>query len=311
MTEALEATTTEEVAGTETATTETTTTEATTATTGAETTTTTDDGKGKKESPWPDDWRDLIVEGAGKDADDLKKLANRYGGPAGMAKALLAAQREISTRGLAKPKPENPSDEKAMAEWRKSAGIPDDPTGYKLPDNVTKALTDEDKPVLAQFTEFAHQKGMTPDGVAIAAEWYTEMQQKAAEVQAEQDKAAVDACEDRLRAEWAGVEYKGNLNLASRFIEDHFGMPYKEFSDARLPDGRRLGDIPEFIMKLSDAGRNTFGDAVFASSDAAQKHDSRRAEIETILKTDRARYFREGLDKEYAAILQKDEKRKK
>jgi hypothetical protein len=80
-------------------------------------------------------------------------------------------------------KPEDASDAKAMAEWRKQEGIPDDPTGYKLPDEVTKHLTDADKPVLANFTEFAHSKGARPDVVSIASEWYVQQQAAAIELQ--------------------------------------------------------------------------------------------------------------------------------
>lgn len=267
------------------------------------------DDKGKKESPWPDDWRDLIVAGAGKDADDLKKIANKYGGPPGMAKALLAAQREISTRGLAKPKPENASDEKAMSEWRKSVGIPDDPTGYKLPETITKALTDADKPVLSQFTEYAHKKGMMPDAVADSIEWYVESQAAIAEMQVQQDTEHKEACEDNLRAEW-GAERKANNSLAIRFLDDS-PLGHTGWAGLRDESGRMLGNDPDFLKWASDMGREKYGDGVFASSDTAQKHDNRRTEIETILKADRPRYFREKLDQEYAQILAKDEKRKK
>lgn len=282
--------------------------ETTAATTTEETTTQTE---AKKENPWGDDWRERMLEGAGKDAEDLRKTINRYGSPNGLARALLAAQREITTRGLAKPKPTDPADEKGMAEWRKSVGIPDDPTGYKLPEEVVKSLTDDDKPVLAQFTEFAHKKGMTPDGVATATEWYLESKRLADEETAKIDAQHKDEADDRLRSEWSGAEYKGNMSLARRFVEDHLGINYQEYAGLRLSDGRRLGNIPELLMKLSDAGRNAFGDASFVTSDSLNRHVNRMTEIETIMKTDIDRYFREKLDVEYRGLLETDAKRKK
>lgn len=265
--------------------------------------------KAKKESPWPDNWRDLIADGAGKDAEDLKKLTNKYGGPSGMAKALLAAQREISTRGLAKQKPEDPKDEKAMAEWRKSVGIPDSAEGYKLPEQVLKGMVDDDKPILAQFTEFAHKKGLTPDAVAGAAEWYVESQNAAAEIRAQKDTTEAEECEDALNTEWARAEYKGNMSLAGRFFES--GPLGKFWHDLRDPTGRKLGSNPELVKWASEQGRNMFGDSVFANSDVAQKHDDRKKEIETIMNTDIRRYRAEKLDVEYAGILEKEALRKK
>jgi hypothetical protein len=263
-----------------------------------------------KESPWPDNWRELIAEGAGKDAEDLRKVANKYGGPQGMAKALLNAQREISTRGLVKTKPEDASDAKAMAEWRKSVGVPEDPTGYKLPETVVKSLGDDDKPVLANFTEFAHSKDARPDVVEIASEWYLKHKQQVEEAQAVSDQEARNSAEDELRKEWVGAEYKGNMNLAKRFLDE---SPWgsKGWAELRGPDGRKYGDDPAFLKWASDLGRERYGDAVFVSSDVASKHESRMQEIQTIMKTDFNRYRAEGLDKEYAQLLEKEVKRKK
>jgi hypothetical protein len=94
----------------------------------------------------PDDWRDIAAAGD----DDTLKLLKRYGSISGVAKALKEAQATIRGGKLKTIMPD-PKDEKAMAEWRKAEGIPPDPTGYKLPDEVVKRLTDEDKPILSSF----------------------------------------------------------------------------------------------------------------------------------------------------------------
>lgn len=312
MTEALAAATAD-------TTTETTGTETTTAanenTAGTETagTTTTTEGAGTTtetttaEKPGvPDNWRDLMTGGN----EDIAKLINRYSSPSNVGKALLEKERIIREGKPKVERPTDPTDEKGMAAWRKDQGIPDTPEGYKLPEAVTKALTDADKPVLANFTEFVHSKGGRPDVVEIASEWYVESQRAAAEAQLEQDRADAESCEDALRKEWAPAEFKGNRNLATRFIEDQFGMPYNVYSEARLPDGRRLGDIPDHIMKLADRGRETYGDAVFANSDVATKHDDRRKFIEKIRDTDFDLYEREYA-KELREIIEVDLKRKK
>lgn len=259
--------------------------------------------KVEAKSPWGDNWRE---EMAGGD-DDVAKAISRYGSPKGVARALREAQATIST-GLKRVKPD-PKDEKAMAEWRKAEGIPDDPTGYKLPESVQKRLTDDDKPILSSFTEFAHAKGARPDVVDIASEWYIEMAEAAQAKQVEDDKMASEEAEDALRKEWAHGEYKANTTIARRFIEGIPGVGAK-WAEARI-DGKRLGDMPEFIAWAADMGREKFGDVAFTSSDSERKHAARKEELEQLMKTDIDKYYETGADKEYAVILEREQKRRK
>ncbi len=251
----------------------------------------------------PDNWREL----AAGDDEDAAKLLKRYGSMNGVVKALMEAQKTIRSGKIKRDMPD-PKDEKAMAEWRKDQGIPADATGYQLPETVTKRLVDEDKPILSSFTERMHGKNWTPQQVSDAAEWYVDLQEQAAAERAAMDTANSESVEEALRDEWSRDEFKGNRTLAKRFW-DATGID--NLSEARMPDGRRLGDVKEFILFSSDRGREMFGDASFASADAESRHNSRKTEIENIMKTDMARYWREGLDKEYAAIQEKEEARRK
>jgi len=274
-------------------------------TTDTSTTTTTDDKSTDTTATIPDNWRELA---AGND-EKLASLLKRYGSLNGVAKALKEKE-DLIRSGKVKRDMPDPKDEKAMGEWRKEQGIPDDPTGYKLPDAIVKRLTDEDKPVLANFTEFAHAKNAPPAFVEMAAEWYLAGQEAAATKMAEDDAAATEAAEDELRKDWAQAEYKGNFTLAKRFMEQ-IPVVGAVWSEARLPNGRRLGDYPEFIAWASDQGRNAFGDATFATADTEAKHTARKEEIEKVMKTDIGLYHSSGMDKEYTAILEKEERRKK
>lgn len=262
-------------------------------------------GGDDKSSLIPDNWRELA---AGTD-EDMLKLLKRYGSLGGVTKALKEAQATIRSGKLRRDMPD-PKDDKAMAEWRKEQGIPDDPTGYKLPDAVTTRLVDEDKPILSSFTEFAHAKNLPPAAVEAAAEWYVDMQEKAETARKEADDAARGEAEDALRDVWSRDEYKGNLTLAKRFMASATEVG-DAWTEARLPDGRRLGDIAGFVQWASDMGRQQFGDTVFASADSEAKHNSRKAEIEEIMKTDINRYHAEKLDAEYVGILEKEAKRRK
>lgn len=252
---------------------------------------------------WPDDWRERVADGD----DDLAKELSRYGSMKNVVKALREAKATIRSGKLTKPMPDA-SDEKAMAEWRKEQGIPDDPSGYKLPDTVTKALTDEDKPVLATFTQFAHKKGLPNSAVEVATEWYVSTMDQIAEQRAAADNEAREAAEDALRKDWAHGEFKANMTLASRAIEAIPGVG-KDWAEFRAADGRRLGDIPEFVAWAADMGRNQFGDVTFANGDSERKHTARKAEIEEVMKTNINLYYEKGMDKELQAILDKEAKR--
>lgn len=253
---------------------------------------------------WPDDWRERLAGGD----EDIANAIKRYGSPKGVAKALKEAQALIRSGKIKRDMPDA-SDEKALSEWRKEQGIPDDPTGYKLPEVVTKRLTDADKPVLADFTAFAHAKGAPQSVVDIATEWYVNSLENMEAERIAADTAAAEAAEDALRKDWAHGEYKANMTLAKRFIEGIPGVG-QNWSEARLPDGRRLGDMPEFVAWAADQGRAAFGDAAFASPDTAQRHQARKTEIEQTMKTDIRKYYESGMDKEYAEILARESRRK-
>jgi hypothetical protein len=127
-------------------------------------------------------------------------------------------------------------------------------------------MVDEDKPILSSFTEFAHKKGARPDVVEIASEWYVEMAEAAQAKQSETDKIASEEAEDTLRKDWAHGEFKANTTIAHRFIEGIPGVGVK-FAEARV-DGKRLGDLPEFIAWAADMGREKFGDLAFTTATA-------------------------------------------
>lgn len=254
---------------------------------------------------WPDDWREQL---AGEDDTFLRHL-KRYSSPQSFAKGFKEREDLIRSGKLKRDMPD-PSDEKALAEWRKEAGIPDDPTKYVFSEAVQKRMTDDDKPLMASFTEFAHAKNAPQHVVDIASEWYFEAMEKMEGERIQADNEAASDCEDALRKDWAHGEYKANTTLAKRFVESIPGVG-ANWSEARMPDGRRLGDVPEFVMWAADQGRERFGDAVFANTDSERRHTARKDEIEAVMKNDIDKYYRDGLDKEYAQIVEREQRRAK
>jgi hypothetical protein len=100
------------------------------------------------------------------------------------------------------------------------------------------------------------------------------------------------------------------MKLASGFIQSIPGVG-DSWTEARMKDGRRLGDIPEFISWAADQARASGMDTSFLSGDGAAKSASRKAEIEKVMTSNIDKYYEDGLDKELAAILEKETKQKK
>lgn len=277
-----------------------------------DTTTTADDKGGDQTADkpaLPDNWRELGLEAAGfnkEQKDRAEKLISRYGSLGGVVKALLEKDDFIRSGKIKRDMPD-PKDEKAMAEWRKEQGIPEKPEGYQLPEPLQKRLVDDDKPILSNFMERMHGKNWTPQQIQDGVEWYADFQEQIAEQISQRDEQAKEEADNALRDNWSRDEYKGNLTLAKRFW-DSTGI--EALSEARLPDGRKLGNVPEFIMFSSDKGRESFGDVVFSSGDAETKFNNRKAEIEKIRNTDFERYEREYAA-EYRTILEKELQRGK
>lgn len=264
------------------------------------------DGKAADEAKpeWPEDWR----EKAAKGDKSLLKILERYSSPATLAKGLKEREDLIRSGKLKAAKPDT-SDEKAMSEWRKENGIPEDPTGYVIPDTVKDVLVDSDKPLVAAWFADAHAAGMPQEMAAKGIEWYGKIIGQLQEQQAAADVSNRESAEDVLRKEWSHAEYKANTTLGARWLAS---TPLGEqWADLRTPDGRRLGDNPEFMMWAADNGRQSFGDVSFATGDAERRFMARKEEIEKIRDTDFDRYEAENLDKEYRSILEKELSRSK
>lgn len=253
---------------------------------------------------WPDDWRERLAKGN----DDRQKFLNRFSSVEGLMRKIEEQDKAIRS-GQHKQMPD-PANEEAMEVWRKANNIPDDPSGYVLPETITKRLVDADKPILANFTEFAHKNNLPPAFVEKGAEWYTALSEQVAEQRSAEDASSKEACEDALRKDWAHGEFKANLTLGKRFLESVPGLGV-DFAEARLPDGRLLGSLPEFVSWAADMGRERFGDATFASSDAERRHTGRLQEIEKKMTTDYQGYLHEGLEKEHLELLEREAKRRK
>lgn len=270
---------------------------------------------------WPDDWREKIAAARpgpdGKADPKLVERLKRYDSPVTFGKAGLEAQDRIQSGKIAPdavPMPDAKTDPEGNKKWREERGVPVDVAGYTLPDDVTKALLPEDKPVLASYIEFAHANGAPPSAVHLGAKWYLGMIEQQAAVQSAADTKASQATEDAMRKAW-GDEYRANKGGAQRYATE--AIPGVNMFEARLPNdpafgenaGRKIGDIPQVAMAFAKFARYEFGDMDFVGGEQAKVTTSRIAELKTIMDTNIDRWNAEpGLRKEYYGLLEKAEK---
>lgn len=243
---------------------------------------------------YPADWREKMATGAdGKvDAKKLEQL-KRFTSPVDLGASWFDAQGKIRSgkAGEDVPMPDAKTDPEGNKKWREERGVPPDETGYKLPDALAEKLAPEDKPILASYTKFAAEKGLTPAEVARGVEWYTQMADAAAEETNRLDAEQKDATETALMKEW-GPEYKPMKTIAQRYTAEVLGGADLMF--ARLPNrpefgehaGKMVGNIPALVKSLAELGKAKYGDVSFAGGEAAKQSEARIAELEKIMRTD-------------------------
>jgi hypothetical protein len=249
----------------------------------------------------PQNWRQLM---AGTDADALKEL-ERFTDPSKIGSTLLNYKKQMRTGSFDTPPPaeDKPDD---LAAWREAHGIPKTAQDYKIPDATSKRLYDEDKPVLEGFLSYAHKANQPQGVIDFATQWYVDMQEKSATAMVEQDKTAARTAEDTLRSTW-GNAYTSNFTAAQRAAKE--AVPGLDWWSARLPDGRVLGTVPEFVKGMHEYAINRWGAGEFVGQEQTAKSDNRIKEIEGIISTDIEKYT-PAMQAEYRELLDAQSKKK-
>ena len=252
-----------------------------------------------KDGKLPDNWRTLF---AGGDAAALKEL-ERFTDPSKIGSTLLNYKKQMRSGSFDTPPPPADKAEELKA-WREEHGIPLDVAGYKVPEPVQKRLVAEDKPILEGYIAAAHAKNQPQSVIDGTTEGDVDMQEKTAAAIVEKDKTEARNTEDALRGEW-GQSYRPNFTAAQRAMKEFF--PNIDWTEARLPDGRKLGSIPDVVKGAHELAINKWGAGEFVGQEATARSTSRMAEIEAIMREDISKYTPE-LRKEYGELIAAQEK---
>lgn len=263
-----------------------------------------DDGK-KVVAPadWPEDWRDKMANGD----EAMRKRLDRFKAPGDVFKSYTELEGKFKKGAPSndEPMPDAEKEPEKAKEWRQARGIPDEPSGYVPPDSVKAMITDEDKPNLASFTEHMHKSNVPASAVGPALEWYFQQQQAGAEAIAAADRTDKTETEDALRSEW-GSDFRSFATVAKRFADE--AVP--GLLDARLPNGRVVGNDPAFVKMLADLGMREYGDVSFAGGEATNRTMARKEELETMMSEEPDKYFNnKKYQQEYLEIMEAEAKR--
>jgi len=263
----------------------------------------TDDDSRKVEvqADWPDDWRSKLANGDEK----LMKRLERFSSPDKILQSWLAAEQKISSGEYKAQLPEDASEEQ-IAEWRKSNGIPEAPDGYKLPED--HEWGDDDQAMFGRIFEKMHGTNATQDQINALATGYKELVDEMQAHRSDMDRQFLQENEDALRTR-LGDEYRPQINVFKRVLEDPEGpVPQnvvQSLMNARDEQGNKLINNAEVAQFLIEQGLNHYGDGALISGDAKATMTSRMDEIKNVMKTDFDRYLREGMDQEYAKLLER------
>ena len=247
---------------------------------------------------WPDNWRELM---AGDDKKELARL-QRMNSPLDVKNSWRAIEQRLSSGELKRALPNNATPEELKA-YRESNGIPEKPEDYDVNLGNGFVWGEADKPLLEDFTKFAHERNMPAEVVKSSLEWFTRQQQQMAdEVQQRDENERVNGTE-ALRAEW-GAGFKGNLAAARNMFEGQsVATPegqkaalYDVLMSARAQDGRLLGNIPDVVKWAAGVSRdlNPFATIVPDSPGGSpiKSAEARFAELNNMMKDRQGPYYR-------------------
>jgi hypothetical protein len=176
---------------------------------------------------------------------------------------------------------------------------------------------EEDRPLVDAFLKSAHESDMPQSMVTKALGWYYSQQEQAMQEVAARDQEFTSECQTSLRAEW-GAELQLNNKIAMDVLNTA-GEDYRDtILTARGPDGRRLGDSPQFVRWLASLGREINPVATLvpgSGTNAMQSLMDEKASMEKLMGDHDSEYWKgpkaEGMQARYRAIIEAEEKAKK
>lgn len=267
---------------------------------------------------FPDNWREEFASFAtgkteGEEFDKELKRLQRIKNPADSWKSYRSLEAKFKKGEDPEPFPAEGTDEEKSA-WRKAHGLPESAKEYLKDFSLDDGLVigDNDKPIVEQYLAAAHEGNVPPEAVKQSLNWYFAMREGETQKRMEKDESDKMTARDTLRDE-LGSDFNKHLGAGYDYLTTVFGDDADSIMAARLPDGTMLGNNSRFIMGLSQTALelNPAHTITPSGGDSAKSLKTRMTEIESIMSSDRNKYYRDGLDVEYRKLVEVEEKMNK
>lgn len=231
-------------------------------------------------------WREEI---AGENKDALKTL-ERFASPKAIYESYEQLRGRVSKGELkaVAPFPKTGTPEQQNA-WRQENGIPEAPDKYeiKLPDGMV--IGEADKPIVENFTKFAHERNLPAGAVNDVVNWHFQQQVAAQEAARADFDAKKTETAATLGQEW-GAEYKPNMNKIEGLLDST--IPADQ-ADLKTSIKNAIATNPHFArhyaalaLQLNPAGTLVPGDR--GANEGTVTDELKK--IETLMRTDRKKY---------------------
>ncbi|WIW52376.1 hypothetical protein LRP31_25490 [Mesorhizobium mediterraneum] len=241
---------------------------------------------------WADDWRQQI---AGDDKKELERLG-RFASPADVFKSLREAEKKLSEGVKPKTKPGEKATAEEWSEYRKANNIPETVDDFVkaivLPDK--RVIGDDDKPLVAAFSERALKKGINPADMAEMVDEYYAIQEEQQAQLAEKDSEFKTTNLSALKEEWGG-DFKANINSMRPYFEAVDQSLFDNLMGGRLSDGTKVGDnanIVKFFVAKSLA-ENPAATVVPAGANQIETIQTEIKAAEARMRDDRTAWFKD------------------
>jgi hypothetical protein len=272
----------------------------------------TDDKKDEKSGD--DDWRLAIVDKITAKLEEtmtaskLKKQRTaimnqlkRMKSPEEAIIAGLAAKQKLSEGAHKELFPVDAPDEE-KAERRKELGLPAAADEYTIPNVPGHEWKKDDDGLLGEFRETAFGLGLSQPAVNELVSWHVRQSKQEEEAMEETmasgDAADREAVEDHVRLQVGVSEFKPQMKIISRLMDDAFGeegrriLTSARFYDPETKRWRLFSNMPQFMEGMGEMARSIYGDGGYVTPDQKVSLNNEKAEIEKLRKEDNDAYYR-------------------
>lgn len=254
---------------------------------------------------WPDNWREKLAEhiaaGDKKAYDRELKRLQRIADPSGVYGMYRELDNRLNGGGLIKVpgKDAKPED---IESFHKALGVPEKPEDYfkdiKLDNGAV--IGEADKPIVDIFAAAMHKAGATPAVMTAVLNTYYARQE---EIAAQQDDADDEFHRESLRTlkeEWGPSLNRRINSIHSIFATAPGGADASnpnsllaQVNAARLPDGKRLGNHPDWLKLMSYLASEVNPEAAVVEDgkQGSMTIESELGSIQQLRKTDPKKYW--------------------